>query len=251
MVVLTTRKTDSQWTGAKYHFPVFQRMVLGFKKCHRISMRRATNTCQNEPEDKRPAVQHFHHNICRKAAEGEQIGLLDQWTPRQVANMDQTLLPFSFCDGEAYTDTGQRSVWVWGGGSGLDGHKNFGPVKKLVRAVHFLQNIGLSLENWSSLNPKTWTLNPKTLTLNPKTHTLGPIFFENFGVGEQLSWGTNFPVTGQTPTHCSAETLCWWRATCEAITHFSWQRQTNLLLSNWSTTVQHKWSISTIVHTLV
>ena len=93
---------------------------LGFKKRHRISIRRATNTCQKEPEDKRSAVQYFHRNIRRKAAEGEQIGPLGQWTPRQVANMDQTPLPFSFCDGETYTDTGEQSVWVRGGGSGLD-----------------------------------------------------------------------------------------------------------------------------------
>ena len=34
--------------------------------------------------------------------------------------MDQTPLPFSFCDGETYTDTGEQSVWVRGSGSGLD-----------------------------------------------------------------------------------------------------------------------------------
>ena len=36
------------------------------------------------------------------------------------ANMDQTPLPFSFCDGETYADTGEQSVWVRGGGSGLE-----------------------------------------------------------------------------------------------------------------------------------
>ena len=36
---------------------------LGFKKRHRISMRRANNTCQEEPEDKRSAVQRFHRDI--------------------------------------------------------------------------------------------------------------------------------------------------------------------------------------------
>ena len=34
--------------------------------------------------------------------------------------MDQTPLPFTFCDGQTYTDTGEQSVWVRGGGSGLD-----------------------------------------------------------------------------------------------------------------------------------
>ena len=95
-------------------------MVFGFKKRHRISRRRATHTCQKEPEDKRSAVQHFHRNIRRKAAEGEQVGPLGQWALHQIANMDQTPLPFSFRDGETYTDTGEQSVWVRGGGSGLD-----------------------------------------------------------------------------------------------------------------------------------
>ncbi len=34
--------------------------------------------------------------------------------------MDQTPLPFTFTDGETYADTGERSVWVHGGQSGLD-----------------------------------------------------------------------------------------------------------------------------------
>lgn len=86
-------------------------------------MRRATSTCQKEPEDERSAVQRFHRDIHRKAAEGEQVGPVGQWNPRQVANMDQTPLPFSFCDGEIYADTGEQSVWVWGEGSGLDKHQ--------------------------------------------------------------------------------------------------------------------------------
>ena len=111
--ILTELKPDTNFQFSNGWF-------LGFKKRHRISMRRATNTCQKEPEDKRSAVQCFHRNIRRKASEGEQIGPLGQWTPRQVANMDQTPLPFSFCDGETYADTGEQSVWVRGGGSGLE-----------------------------------------------------------------------------------------------------------------------------------
>jgi hypothetical protein len=37
--------------------------------------------------------------------------------------MDQTLLPFIFSSGETYADTGERSVWVRGGASGLDKHQ--------------------------------------------------------------------------------------------------------------------------------
>lgn len=34
--------------------------------------------------------------------------------------MDQTPLPFTFTDGETYANTGERSVWVRGGQSGLN-----------------------------------------------------------------------------------------------------------------------------------
>lgn len=82
-----------------------------FKSRYRISKRRATNCCQREPDDKQGAIQNFHQSICRAAKEGEQIGPLGWWTAaRHIANMDQTPLPFTFCSGETYTDTGERSV---------------------------------------------------------------------------------------------------------------------------------------------
>jgi hypothetical protein len=56
----------------------FQFWFLGFKKCHQISVRQAINTCQKEPEDKHSAVQSFHRNIHRKAAEREQVRPLGQ-----------------------------------------------------------------------------------------------------------------------------------------------------------------------------
>ena len=93
---------------------------LSFKKRHKISLRRPTNTAQKEPEDKRSAVMIFHRNIRQKASEGEQVGPLGQWKLHQIANMDQTPLSFSFCDGDTYADKGESSVWVRGGGSGLD-----------------------------------------------------------------------------------------------------------------------------------
>ena len=39
---------------------------------------------------------------------------------RQIANVDQTPLPFSFANGETYAETGDKTVWVKGGVSGLD-----------------------------------------------------------------------------------------------------------------------------------
>ena len=47
------------------------------------------------------------------------MGPLGQWTAHNIANMDQTPLPFIFTDEETYADTGQRCVWVRGGPSEL------------------------------------------------------------------------------------------------------------------------------------
>ena len=48
------------------------------------------------------------------------MGPLGQWTERNIANMDQTPLPFNFSGGDTYADTGEKSVWVRGGASGLE-----------------------------------------------------------------------------------------------------------------------------------
>ena len=68
-------------------------------------------------------VQHFHCSIRRTAQGGDQVGPSGQWTLRTIANMDQTQLPFTFSDGSTYADTGERSVCVHGGASGLEKHQ--------------------------------------------------------------------------------------------------------------------------------
>lgn len=91
-----------------------------FKRRHKISLRRATNTCQRPPDDKRTSMQKFHQSIRKAAKTGESAGPLGRWKLSSIANMDQTPLPFSFTAGEMYSDTGERSVWVRSGQSGLD-----------------------------------------------------------------------------------------------------------------------------------
>lgn len=91
-----------------------------FKKRHKISLRRGTNTCQKVPEHKRLIIQQFHQGIRQKAKIGDQVGSLGKWTLKQVANVDQTPLPFTFTGGSTYADTGDKTVWIRGGMSGLD-----------------------------------------------------------------------------------------------------------------------------------
>lgn len=67
-----------------------------FKKSHRINLRRGTNTCQKEPEDKRMQIKHFYRSIRCKALSGDQVGTLGKWTLGEITNVDQTLLSFTF-----------------------------------------------------------------------------------------------------------------------------------------------------------
>ena len=69
--------------------------IDGFKQRHKISLRRATNVSQKPAEDKRGAIQGFHLNIREIASKGYQTGTVGKFEPRQFANIDQTLLPFS------------------------------------------------------------------------------------------------------------------------------------------------------------
>ena len=92
----------------------------GFKSRHGISLRRPTNVSQKPAADKREAIQHFHRTIRRIAEEPRPMRPVGHFTLQQIANVDQTPLPFCFTNGGTYSDTGDKTVWVRGGASGLD-----------------------------------------------------------------------------------------------------------------------------------
>lgn len=52
---------------------------------------------------------------------------LDAIKLSQIAYMDHTPLPFSFTNGEAYTDIGDKTVWIWGGALGMDKRQWYSP----------------------------------------------------------------------------------------------------------------------------
>ena len=93
-----------------------------FKTRHSISLRRPTNVCQTPADDKVGAIRSFHERIRSVAAlpEGGEVKDVGKFTLSQIANMDQTPLPFTFTDGGTYADKGEKSVWVRGGASGMD-----------------------------------------------------------------------------------------------------------------------------------
>ena len=99
---------------------LFQFLVDGYKQRHKISLRIATNVNQKPAEDKRGAIHAFHRNIREIASKGDQTGTMGKFELRQIANVDQTPLPFSFASGETYADTGDKTMWVKGGALGLE-----------------------------------------------------------------------------------------------------------------------------------
>ena len=68
------------------------------------------------------AIRNLHKEIRKLAArngEDEQCDV-GRFKLSQIANMDQTPLPFSFTNGDTYADTGDKTVWIRRGASGMD-----------------------------------------------------------------------------------------------------------------------------------
>ena len=103
-----------------------------FKHRHKISLRRATNVSQKQTDDNREALQGIQWNICVLARKGKQTRAVGKFERRQIANVDQTSLPFSFANGEMYADTGNKTVWVNRGASRLD-NSSVGPFHRVCR----------------------------------------------------------------------------------------------------------------------
>jgi hypothetical protein len=75
---------------------------------------------QKTPSDKIEAIQQFHLSIRRLADEPRPMHPVGRFSLCQIANVDQTPLPFAFSSGGTYADTWDKTVWVRGGASGLD-----------------------------------------------------------------------------------------------------------------------------------
>ena len=91
-----------------------------FKKRKEIRYRATTNVSQQAPSDLEHKIREFHLHIRQLAKRGEAKGEIGQYELRDIANVDQTPLPFTFNKGKGYDDKGTSTVWHRGHASGLE-----------------------------------------------------------------------------------------------------------------------------------
>ena len=89
------------------------RWFSAFCQRYNISLRKKTHTAQKAPEHLRPAVTKFHAKHLRERQRGK-------YEDCDIANMDQTPLPFVLDDGKTYSVAGAKEVWCATGATGLD-----------------------------------------------------------------------------------------------------------------------------------
>lgn len=94
-------------------FKFFDRWFAGFCRRNRLSLRRKTRVSQKSPSQLKASVEKFHAKLLRERKRGT-FKLCD------IANMDQTPLPFVLDDGTTYDVKGSKEIWFTSGQSGLD-----------------------------------------------------------------------------------------------------------------------------------
>lgn len=96
--------------GFKFSNSWFQ----GFQRRQRISLRKTTNQAQKEPEHYLPGMQSFHQFIRKvaKPKDYEEHKDIGRFKLANIANMDQTPMPFEVGIDTTYNDVGARTVWV-------------------------------------------------------------------------------------------------------------------------------------------
>ena len=69
-----------------------------------VALRRKTHAAQTDPKPLAPAITKFHSKLLRVRRRGV-------YQTKDIANMDQTPLPFVLDDGKTYADKGSSEVW--------------------------------------------------------------------------------------------------------------------------------------------
>lgn len=94
-------------------FKFSDRWFSGFCRRNKLTLRRKTHVAQKSPSLLEDSVKKFHAKLQRERKRGTyKLG--------DIANMDQTPLPFVLNDGKTYDPKGSKEVWCTSGPSGLD-----------------------------------------------------------------------------------------------------------------------------------
>ena len=84
-----------------------------FQNRYNISLRRKTHCSQKPSTALEPAIKKFHSSLLRLRNTGN-------FKATDLANMDQTPLPFVLDDGKTYYKKVVKEIWAQSGQSGLD-----------------------------------------------------------------------------------------------------------------------------------
>lgn len=87
---------------------------IAFKLRNKVSYCSTTNISQKTPSNYEIQIRGFHQHLRRLAKRGKSKGETGQYELRDIGNIDQTPLPFSFDKGKGYDDTGTSTVWYRG-----------------------------------------------------------------------------------------------------------------------------------------
>jgi hypothetical protein len=104
--ILDEKNSDNDFQFSNHWFERFQ-------KRYGIALRRKTHCSQKAPSELEPAIKKFHSYLSRLRSSGD-------YEDGDIANMDQTPLPFILDDGKTYDIKGVKEVWAQSGQSGLD-----------------------------------------------------------------------------------------------------------------------------------
>ena len=86
---------------------------MRFCRRYGVALRRKTHAAQTDPKQLAPAITKFHSKLLRVRRRGG-------YQTKDIANMDQTPLPFVPDDGKTYADKESSEVWCVSGSSSLD-----------------------------------------------------------------------------------------------------------------------------------
>ena len=142
MKLLVAEKYPRPQQEFKHPDQWFQRFCKRFK----ISLRRKTHRAQVEPDQLEEEITRFHKSLLRVRESGV-------YQDADIANMDQTPLPFVLDDGKTYNTTGAKDVSCISGPSGLDKRQCtvqltvFGDGIPRVRPLHIFRGKGLRIKD--------------------------------------------------------------------------------------------------------